>query len=50
LANAGDIRAIERHLSKCFDNLCGLILNDSDGFLPEIAGMISSEREEVDFL
>jgi dynein heavy chain len=48
LANAADIRAVEKHINKCFDNICGLILNDTGG-TPDIAGMISGEKEEVEF-
>ncbi len=49
LANAADIKAVEKHINKCFDNISGLILLESGGTVPDIGGMISSEREEVEF-
>ena len=48
LANAADIKAVERHINKCFDNICGLMLIDT-GTVPDIGGMISGEKEEVEF-
>jgi hypothetical protein len=49
LANAADIKSVEKHLNKCFENIFGLILIDSGGNVPDIGGMISGEREEVEF-
>lgn len=49
LANAADVKAVEKHINKCFDNICGLLLMDSGGIIPDIGGMISNEREEVEF-
>jgi dynein heavy chain, axonemal len=49
LANAADVKAVEKHINKCFENICGLILLDSGTSVPDIQGMISSEREEVKF-
>jgi len=49
LANAADIKAVEKHINKCFDNISGLILQDNGTNVPDIGGMISSEREEVEF-
>jgi Dynein heavy chain, N-terminal region 2 len=37
-------------LNKCFENICGLILIESGGPMPDIQGMISGEREEVEFI
>lgn len=45
LANAHDIQAVEKHINKCFDNICGLILFEGGGNVPDIGGFISSERE-----
>ena len=50
LANAADIKSVEKHLNKCFENICGLLLIESGGPIPDIDGMISSEREEVEFI
>ncbi len=49
LANAADVKSVEKHLNKCFENICGLILIESGGPIPDIGGMISGEREEVEF-
>jgi hypothetical protein len=49
LANAADVKAVEKHINKCFDNISGLILQDNGTNVPDIGGMISSEREEVEF-
>ena len=49
MANAHDIKSVEKHINKCFDNICGLILLEGGGNAPDIGGMISSEREEVEF-
>jgi hypothetical protein len=48
LANAADIKAVEKHINKCFDNIFGLILLDTGG-IPDIGGMKSGEGEEVEF-
>jgi dynein heavy chain len=50
LANAADIKAVEKHINKCFDNICGLILSDPSSNASDISGMISGEREEVNFV
>lgn len=50
LANATDIRAVEKHINKCFDNIFGFILVDTGANnTPDIAGMRSGEGEEVEF-
>jgi hypothetical protein len=49
LANAADVKSVEKHINKCFDNISGLLLIDSGSSTPDINGMISSEREEVEF-
>lgn len=49
LANAADIKSVEKHLNKCFENICGLLLIESGGNIPDIGGMVSGEREEVEF-
>lgn len=43
------MKQVEKHINKCFDNICGLILVDSGSSVPDIGGMISGEREEVEF-
>lgn len=48
LANAADIKAVEKHINKCFDNIFGLLLLDTGG-IPDIGGMKSGEGEEVEF-
>lgn len=48
LANAADIKAVEKHINKCFDNITGLLLVDTGG-IPDIIGMRSGEGEEVEF-
>lgn len=48
MANAADIKSVEKHINKCFDNICGLILVDAGGG-HDIGGMISGEKEEVEF-
>lgn len=48
LANAADIRAVEKHINKCFDNINGLLLVETGG-TPDIHGMKSGEGEEVEF-
>jgi dynein heavy chain, axonemal len=49
LANSQDIKSVEKHINKCFDNICGLTLAEGIGNMPDITGMISGEREEVKF-
>jgi dynein heavy chain len=49
LANAADVKQVERHVNKCFDNICGLVLVDSGSNVPDIAGMVSGEGETVEF-
>jgi hypothetical protein len=49
LVNAADGKSVEKHLNKCFEKLCGLILIESGGPVPDIGGMISGECEEVEF-
>ena len=49
LANAHDVKAVEKHINKCFDNISGLLLLEIVGSAPDIIGMVSSEREEVEF-
>jgi hypothetical protein len=44
------VRQVERHINKCFDNVYGLLLLDSGGSLPDIGGMVSGEKEEVEFI
>lgn len=48
MANAADIKSVEKHINKCFDNIFGLILVDAGGG-HDIGGMISGEKEEVEF-
>ena len=43
------MKSVEKHINKCFDNISGLLLIESGGSTPDINGMISSEREEVEF-
>lgn len=50
LSNAADIKAVEKHINKCFDNICGLILVDPNYNASDIQGMISGEKEEVLFI
>jgi hypothetical protein len=48
LANATDIRSVEKHINKCFDNICGLILTEQGGGSNLITGMRSGEGEQVE--
>lgn len=49
LANAHDIKSVEKHINKFFENINGLMLIDGGGNSPDIAGVISGEKEEMDF-
>lgn len=49
LANAADVKQVEKHINKCFDNICGLVLVDSGSNIPDISGMVSGEGEAVEF-
>lgn len=49
MANSADVKSVEKHINKCFDNISGLLLIDSGSNTPDVNGMISSEREEVEF-
>lgn len=48
LANSSDVRAVQKHINKCFDNITELSLVET-GVVPDIEGMISSEKEKVEF-
>ena len=48
LASAQEIEKVEKHLNKCFDNICALEYT-SDAGATEVQGMISSEKEKVIF-
>jgi dynein heavy chain len=49
LSFGSDVKKVEKQINKCFDNLAGLSLVDSGGGAFDIAGMISGEKEVVDF-
>jgi dynein heavy chain len=48
LASAQEIDKVEKHLNKCFDNICALDYTIDAGST-EVLGMISSEKEKVIF-
>ena len=48
LANSQDVKQVEKHINKCFDNISSLMLTET-GLVPDIQGMISGEKEEVEF-
>ena len=49
LANAHDIKSVEKHINKFFENINGFMLVDGAPNLPDISGVVSGEREEMDF-
>lgn len=46
LANTQDVKAVERHLNKCFDNIFSLVLVETSGTY-DIEGVRSGEGEEM---
>jgi dynein heavy chain len=49
LSNSHNVKAIEKHINKCFDNIYGFMLVEGAGYSPDISGIISGEREEIEF-
>ena len=41
LSLGSDVRQVEKHINKCFDNINGLSINDLGGGAYDISGMIS---------
>ena len=50
LSIASNIKEVVKHINKCFDNIASLTIKDDQGMAPDLLGMISSEKEDVDFL
>ncbi|RNF08530.1 dynein, axonemal, heavy polypeptide 1 [Trypanosoma rangeli] len=47
LSDVRNPKAVQPHLSKCFDSIAALVFNDEE--CSEIVGMLSGEKEEVNF-